>query len=469
MTTLWLTLWMRWIVGFVEPGRLAPVPPPPLMMALILGGAFATRGALRNNQPVAEARKTIVIGGGLAVIATLWISFGGRFPFGYFGNLFNWGASLVPPELLVLIAAVFLWWRGITIGRDDDMHDTAERVFYNGIVALGLLVIVDNLRPSLSLDNALWPIMFYFAIGLGALALAGVEQDRLIQKKADGSAFGLNRYWLATAAGVIGLVILAGLAVAALIAPETFDLVVAVFGPIVNLLALGLLLLLATITYVIFLIFGPLLRILHNFLWQVLQRFNLGQLSDPGQFSAEEAVEMIMNMPLVKTATYTVSILLIVLVVALVFWLAVRRLLLLTNQNTVEETRESIFSGDLLLRQLKNLFARKGKPPLPGPPYLSLAGPRDDPRLIVRRAYQSMLDWAKAAGHPRAPKQTPITYADSLTQSAPQHGDAIATLTRAYLTARYAADAPSLDEARRAEAAVVELQRAPQGPKNQPK
>jgi hypothetical protein len=69
-----------------------------------------------------------------------------------------------------------------------------------------------------------------------------------------------------------------------------------------------------------------------------------------------------------------------------------------------------------------------------------------------------MLDWAKAAGHPRAPKQTPIIYADSLTQSAPQHGDAIATLTRAYLTARYAADAPSLDEARQAEAALAQLQ-----------
>ncbi len=467
MTTLWLTLWMRWLVGFVEPGRPAPVPPPPLMIALILGGAFATRGALRNNQPVTEARKTIVISGGLAVIATLWISFGGHFPFGYFGNLFNWGASLIPPELLVLIAAVFLWWRGITIGRDDDMHDTAERVFYNGIVALGLLVIIDNLHPSLSLDNALWPILFYFAIGLGDLALAGVEQDRLIQNKAAGASFGLNRYWLATAAGVIGLVILAGLAVAALIAPETFNLVVAIFGPVVDLLALGLLLLFTAITYALFWLFEPLLRILSAFLWQILRRFNLGQPPDPGQFSAEEMVQTIMNMPLIKAATQTIAILLIVLIVTLVFWLAVRRLLLLTNQNAVEETRESIFSGDLLLRQLKNLFARKGKPPLPGPPYLSLTGPRDDPRLIVRRAYQSMLDWAKAAGRPRAPKQTPIMYADSLTQSAPQHGDAIATLTRAYLTARYAADAPSLEDARQAEAAMVGLQRASQEQKKQ--
>ncbi|MEK7329137.1 MAG: DUF4129 domain-containing protein [Chloroflexota bacterium] len=78
-----------------------------------------------------------------------------------------------------------------------------------------------------------------------------------------------------------------------------------------------------------------------------------------------------------------------------------------------------------------------------------------------------MLDWAKAAGRPRAPKQTPIMYADSLTQSAPQHGDAIATLTRAYLTARYAADAPSLEDARQAEAAMVGLQRASQEQKKQ--
>ena len=77
---------------------------------------------------------------------------------------------------------------------------------------------------------------------------------------------------------------------------------------------------------------------------------------------------------------------------------------------------------------------------------------------MIRRAYRAMLEWAKAEGQPRQPRQTPLTYAAALTQTRPDHANAIATLTQAYIAARYAADSPSLETARRAEAALVELQ-----------
>jgi hypothetical protein len=68
-----------------------------------------------------------------------------------------------------------------------------------------------------------------------------------------------------------------------------------------------------------------------------------------------------------------------------------------------------------------------------------------------------MLEWAQTVTLPRTPSQTPAQYATKLARAAPEGAEAVATLTRAYLHARYAAEAPSLDEARSAESAAAQL------------
>lgn len=111
------------------------------------------------------------------------------------------------------------------------------------------------------------------------------------------------------------------------------------------------------------------------------------------------------------------------------------------------------------MSQLKRLLSRlrPRRAPPPPPRYLTLTGPPDDPRLIVRRAYQALLEWAASLGLSRAPRQTPSAYADVLTRAAPDLREPIAIVTGAYVQARYAAAGPSLEAARRAEAAMAQL------------
>lgn len=152
-------------------------------------------------------------------------------------------------------------------------------------------------------------------------------------------------------------------------------------------------------------------------------------------------------------------ILLILLIVALPFWIAVRRFRLLAAQGEADETRESIISRELILSQLKGLFSRRRPPPVvTPPPYLILSGPADDPRLIIRRAYQTMLDWAQARSLSRAPTQTPALYAEALNAAVPQAGEAVTILTDAYVRARYDVEPIPPGDARRAQMAAEQLQ-----------
>jgi Domain of unknown function (DUF4129) len=86
-----------------------------------------------------------------------------------------------------------------------------------------------------------------------------------------------------------------------------------------------------------------------------------------------------------------------------------------------------------------------------------LRGAPDDARLIIRRAYQAMLEWAQSLRLPRAAGQTPRAYAQMLAGAVPEGHEAIELLTQAYVVARYAAEAPSLEHARRAEGAMARL------------
>ena len=144
------------------------------------------------------------------------------------------------------------------------------------------------------------------------------------------------------------------------------------------------------------------------------------------------------------------------LALAIIFWLAARRLGLLRTLDE-DELRESILSGDLLWAQLRQLFRRRPPVAAQKSPYLDLTGSPDDARLRVRRAYQGMLEWARSIRLPRAAGQTPGSYARLLAGAVPEAHEAIDILTQAYMQARYAAEAPALEVARSAEGAAAQL------------
>jgi hypothetical protein len=170
----------------------------------------------------------------------------------------------------------------------------------------------------------------------------------------------------------------------------------------------------------------------------------------------EEQIEQFINSPVVQASGRWSLVLVFLLVALVVFVLAVRRLSRLSAFSE-DELRDSVFSMPLLLSQLRQLFQRQQRRPAAASPYLPLAGAPDDARLMVRRAYQAMLEWAQSASLPRAAGQTPRAYAEVLAGAVPQEREAIGALTSVYLVARYADEAPSLEQARRAQGAAARL------------
>ncbi len=453
-TADWLGLWALWLLRAGQHG--VPFPLWPLVMAaVLLAATLLTRAMLLTDQPLPRTRRVIVGGGIIVVVGLNWLSFGYRSPGDILASIVTLKDTL-PPDLIAFIFTCFLWWRGITIGRSEIPHESLADAFYNGITALTFLFLVNTFNPLLTPADALGPALLFFASGLGALSLAGLEEDRRRYKDTTGYWPALNRRWLATVCGVIGLIILGGLGEASVMAPGAFQRLVVFFKPAQEILFAIFLIIFFVLAQIVI---WPVFYIVQA-LWGLLANLkglNLPQAPSDLAQQMQDLLDAITHSPAFQTASQSFTWLVIVLALGFIFWLAARRLWRLTGGGNADEIHESIFSSELLLNQLKNLFSRKSQPPQPGSPYLPLAGPADDPRLIIRRAYQSLLEWAKALGHPRAPKETPLAFANSLIQSTPQHQEAITTLTSAYLTARYAADAPPLEDARRAEAAAAEL------------
>lgn len=458
LTTGWLTLWVKWImaVSGVDDG---PAVPGWLMWITVVAGVLVTRRAIASvpdNLHVQRAQRIIGLSGLAAVIAVLWITFGARFPIDYFRNLTEW-RRLLSPEAIALGAAGLLWWRSIRIGRDEDLHANAQREFFGGVAALTLLFIANKMAPVLSTEESFWPVMVFFALGLGSMALAGLEQDRRLQKEATGATVSLSRHWLGTVGGIIGLILVGGAVVAAIAAPETlttFNTWLDAIGVIV-LTALGF-----AIYYIVLLILPLINFFVQAVLWPLLQMILHFSANAPqinlGPLSPEEIAETAAR--IARTPPFRfVEIVALLSLIAFIFMLAVRRFRLLTSTNDADEIRESVLSRELLWSQLKSLFARQTNSQTPTLPYfLALSGPPDDPRLVVRRAYQSMLAWATERQLPRAPRQTPAAYAETLNHAVPPAAEAVARLTAAYLRARYG-EYVTEEEARQARQAVEQL------------
>src|SRR5258708_25218159 len=166
-----------------------------------------------------------------------------------------------------------------------------------------------------------------------------------------------------------------------------------------------------------------------------------------GRPTAQQTLNFFAQHPALNFARRGLVLAAMVTALVLVFWWTVRRFKGRTRRDD-DETRENIATRALLWAQLRNLLNRRKHGGAARPAYLALAGANDDPRLMVRRAYQAMLEWAPVLSVPtRSAGQTPAAYAATPSQALPEGEAAIEILTRAYVLARYASEAPSMDVA----------------------
>lgn len=464
LTTTWLALWTLWLIRFFMPG-----PPPTALagtlLAAQLAGAFLTRRAGRQQW---SARRRQIVGtaaGSAALLVVLAVSYSPRLWLEMLSGRSGLGGPLFLAVSLMLAGAL-AWWNGLGLGANTVTRDRLEGAFYTGLLALALLLIANNSGRALAAGDLIWPVLLFIGLGLGALALTGLRRLGLQADGARSQWRAVGRDWIIMALGLIGLVLLSGVLLAGMLAPEALDRLGAAAFSLYKVAAAAVAMVLAPLILLAGLLLAPLegwLRSLGFALAQAVQAVMSAimalvgvlmrlWLTPPARSPLAQQLQEIVNSDGFRAATRGGTLLIVLAVAALIFWAALRRSGWLTTPEG-DEVREGILSRELLLAQLRRLFTRR-RPEPPPPPYLTLDGPLDDPRLRVRRAYQDLLAWAASYNLARAAGQTPLAYSSHLMRALPEARDAIAEVTGAYLQARYAAEPPTPEAARRAEQCV---------------
>jgi hypothetical protein len=469
LTAIWLSLWANWLVRLAMSGDGLPIYWTGLLALAGATGAAVTRVALaRPGWTRRQSRAFVSTAGVVVVLVLVWLALDTP----RLGA--NWGGG---PHLLALLAPAgpgflagcYIWWHGIHLGRDAISHHTFSGAFSGGLLALGLLVAANAIAPALPTGELLAASLLFFTLGLGGLALGSLRRLSASQRAALAQV-ALQRDWLITAAVVIGLVLAAGLALASLVAPDTFQRLAESFDTIANGVGTVLALLIAPFALAAMALMQPWMGGLARLLLSALEVLRgvllrlsslvgviLQLLSVRAPINAVvQRLEAFIASPAVQGTGRWASFVGVLLLLAVVFWLAARRLGVFRTLDE-DEQRDSILSGELLWAQLRQLFRRRPAASRALSPYLDLSGSSDDARLRVRRAYQAMLEWARTIRLPRAAGQTPGSYARLLSGAVPEAHDAIEILTTAYMQARYAAEAPAPEVARSAEGAAARL------------
>jgi hypothetical protein len=470
LVTLWLSLVLGWLLRLALLGQPGPAQLPLLLFTLVIAGAQVTRASLKR--PKTAFRKTRLLVGAagaiLVAVATLLtfpLAFGGR-QWYLLPNLAPALAAAVP----AFLAHLYAWLSGIRFGRAAIGHHTLAGTFFVGLTAWSGLLFLNSFTPVYAGRDVVLPVLLFFSLGLCGLALTSLRRLRTQQRTVTLTQVALTRYWIVTALAVIGLVVFVGLLAAQVLAPDAVRQLADVVGFGVYLVLATLAVLVTPVFLFLFHVLGPVVPRLLDALralltaFQRLGEFVVGLLAGLGRLLGsrlprlftEEQFQRFIQSPAVQASGRWSLVLAFVLVALLIFWLAVRQLGRLSPASE-DEQRESIFSMPLLLSQLRHLFRRRPRLAPSPPHYLPLAGGPEDARLVVRRAYQGMLEWAQLASLPRAAGQTPRAYAEVLAGAVPQERETIGALTSVYLVARYADEAPSLEQARSAEGAVARL------------
>ena len=234
----------------------------------MLCGFVVTRWALGSAAPRLDPRMLISLSGLVLVFAAVWQTYAFLGLPGLLRELVDWG-NFISPVFLGLVACAFLWFQGIQLGRSALPQENLERAFYGGILAIGLLFTVNQLRPLIATAEALSAALAFFATGLASLALVSVENARRAAEGLAGSWPALNRYWLGTVASVIGSILLAGLLLASILSPQTFDQLANTINLIVDAVTIVFIVLAGSLAFLLAWLLEPVFRYLAEAIRQI--------------------------------------------------------------------------------------------------------------------------------------------------------------------------------------------------------
>jgi hypothetical protein len=339
------------------------------------------------------------------------------------------------------LAGLYAAWRGVCLPL---YQSVGLRELFARIMALSLLALLIGGASMQDSDGsrsamATVEVLLGFAVGLATVALARATEPGETATRASG--------WRGTmpTLATVGLVLLIGLALAALLGGEARSLLYAL-GDLISFLLM--LILVPLVMLVAPVLEWILIQIHATDLLRALQDFarQLDRSTEPPLDLFRELTLMFpWAGPLIK---WIVRLLPILLLLALVWLVSQRK----PRPAASDEERESIFSWQGLIDDLRGLFARRDQEGGLRAALARLLG--DDPDTRIRRSYLRLLIAAEQRGAARPDPQTPREYTPTLYDALPDQHDAASRLTAAYERARYhpgtstAADADAVEDRR---------------------
>lgn len=338
--------------------------------------------------------------------------------------------------LLPIGLSLLAWWRGLAYGSDPSPFSSSSlhRMVQIAWVALILeIVTVMTIRGATShgaLRSSQGAVPVAVVCGLLAMAVSRIEEARRTAHQRHGRL--PNRaIWLGFAAIATLLIAVIAIAVGGVFGQDTSRLL---YAPVV----VGLQWLWVVFVYAIFAVAFVLFVIVYPVLW--LARFFLHgssgeqkpSVANPPSFSkyAHAAQEGLSAGQLLA-----VQWALAIVVAAIVFWIvmaALRRYHENPHKGDVDEQRESLWSRDLALQQLRNVFGRQHQ----RHPKVERPDLTQQP-VSVREVFRHLTILAERKGFGRQSAETATDFATRIRRQWPGIDVPMADLTPRYQRVRY--------------------------------
>lgn len=444
MEAFWISPWLIWVGNWPLFAEARPAMHLPAVALVLAAALLLTRFATQRTEWSLRLARSVIIGSGVAALfivlyfeypapeGTLW--------FAHLGNLFADILHNPSSAVLALPVMVYLWWRGIMLGRKTLTFRDVYRAFITGMVLLIVLLIIWQLSagsgsiagPGTGIG---WNVIGFFVFGLLSIAICHLYSMRQSMAHDEAARFSLKR-WLPVMFIVIGVVVVVGLGLAAIFSPEFFATVGDVFIKV-----RGFLWRLAEYILV------PLNFIFEGILWLLRAILSLLRRNQPENGEMEGApgeleFDEVIPKALPPMATEIIKwVIVALLIIGVIYFLArtINRFLLKKQDEDIEEIHESLFSWDSLgkdlndmLNSLKNRFTihRSGAHRRSCDDDLS-------GNLDVREIYRRVLWEAEQSGLPRRPHETTTEYVRRVGRLLPEGQAYLSGVTDAYVPVRY--------------------------------
>ncbi len=405
-----------------------------LFAGLVLFAIYSTRFVLNSAWPLSRQQVVIVTLALVSIVMAMRLTLFSNSPLAdltWLGRIPLAIANLLimlSAESLVLVMAVFGWWRGLSLAQAAMDFESVGFRFRLGVLMIALLALINTWIGHIDLT----PLLFaFFFFGLLAVALARQEDVSAGQPNV---SLPLKGPWLAILAGSALLVLGLGVLVASMLTPQGVRALFDLLRPLEPLIVV--------ILYVILLMTSYLVEMIYNILYALMRNFiNLNPNNPLLQLPQRPPPELIGSANgFDALAPYwdPIRMLCAVLLFASVLMLLAFSLdqLKKRERDGAHEKRESVpVALDWHpLDRLRRLFRR------------TPSAHMDAGVASIRRIYANLTRLAAQRGYPRHDAETPYEFMRELRVAIPGGEPDERLITEAYVHVHYGEHAPSDEE-----------------------